>query len=72
VKQFPYQNRECRNCVYPCTGGEVLHRRGHCCHSYCPCLMFEPVKGPVLTSSLEGRLKSKRKVAGMSDGSWIK
>ena len=34
-------NRECANCIPPCQGGEVLHRRGHCCHSYCPCEGFE-------------------------------
>lgn len=33
-------NRECVNCLYPCQGGESLHRRGYCCHSYCPCQGF--------------------------------
>lgn len=36
-------NRECRWCIYPCTGGEVLHRRGYCCHDWCGCMGFEPV-----------------------------
>lgn len=58
------QNRECANCEYPCQGGETLHRRGHCCHSYCPCEAFEPMAYP-RTASLPDVLLKK---AGMGRG----
>jgi len=57
-------NRECRNCTPPCQGGEKLHPKRldyACSHSYCLCLGFEPLGAPVLTSALEGRVKSKRR-----------
>ena len=55
-------NRECANCVYPCQGGEVLHRSGACCHAYCPCEGFEPKahvfdKRPALQEALQAQLK---------------
>lgn len=56
-----FRNRECANCAPPCTGGEVLHRRGHCCHDWCPCMEFEPAQGKSLTNALDGRVKSKRR-----------
>ena len=49
-------NRECANCTPPCQGGEVLHRRGRCCHSYCECQGFEPVKAKSLIAALGSRL----------------
>lgn len=36
----PLSNRECVTCTPPCQGGEVLHKRGYCCHSYCACVAF--------------------------------
>lgn len=50
-------NRECRHCLPPCTGGEVLHRRGHCCRSFCDCPGFEPVSTSTAPPST-GRKKS--------------
>lgn len=36
------RNRECASCVYPCSGGEVLHRRGPCSKPFCGCEGFVP------------------------------
>ena len=57
-------NRECANCVYPCTGGEVLHKRGHCCRSFCPCEMFEPKRAKSILSELNAGVKGKSKATG--------
>ena len=57
-------NRECRNCTPPCQGGEVLHRRGRCCHSYCDCEVFEPKTYPNNPGLPEVLLKK----AGMGRG----
>ena len=57
-------NRECANCQPPCQGGEVLHRRGYCCHSYCDCEAFEPKGYPHHASLPEVLLKK----AGMGRG----
>lgn len=45
-------NRPCRNCTPPCQGGEVLHRRGYCCHSYCLCVAFDPEKATLAGGAL--------------------
>jgi hypothetical protein len=55
-------NRECENCVPPCQGGEVLHRRGHCCHSYCPCEGFveKSSRSPGLVDALHPQLRLRK------------
>lgn len=58
-------NRECANCAPPCQGGEVLHRRGHCCHSYCECTGFVAVGTYVAPPELPEVLLKK---AGMGRG----
>jgi hypothetical protein len=45
-------NRQCVTCTPPCQGGEVLHRRGYCCHSYCACVAFTPA-GSSLIAALD-------------------
>lgn len=54
-----FQNRQCSTCAPPCQGGEVLHKRGHCCHSYCGCTAFTPERPPSLMGALEPRLAQK-------------
>jgi len=50
-----FQNRQCATCTPPCQGGEVLHKRGHCCHSYCLCTGFTP-EGTSLMGALDQAL----------------
>lgn len=61
-----FQNRECANCLPPCTGGEVLHRRGGaCCKPFCLCMGFEPKAHvfhtrPPLQDALAAQVKRRR------------
>lgn len=60
-----FQNRECVNCTPPCQGGEVLHRRGYCSHSYCECTEFEPASGSLMGAldPMAPRLKLRKSSA---------
>lgn len=48
-------NRECANCRPPCTAGEVLHRRGHCCR--CDCQEFEAKSSKMIIAELGHSVK---------------
>lgn len=55
-------NRECANCHPPCQGGEVLHRKGTCCKSFCGCEGFV-AKSHIFSGGQPGRSKRIAQVA---------
>lgn len=61
----PIANAQCATCTHPCQGGEKLHKRGPCSHSYCDCAGFTPEKGVSLTGALgDGIQYAVRKSVG--------